>query len=178
VRTLDQLRADVLLDLLTGKTTTTSSSTGTVDIRVELETLLGLSEAAGEIPGWGPVIADVARQVTATTRKHTYTVTDHGEPVWTGTSRRRPTNHQTRTVEAQNPSCVFPGCRMPATECDIDHTRAWAEGGPTVTDNLSPLCRHDHRLKHAGWKLKRIRPGIYQWTSPLAHTYQTGPDQP
>ena len=151
-----------------------------MDITVDLGVLAGLSETPGELNGYGPVIADIARQVARdqTTSTHRVTVTDHGEPVWTGTTRRRPTTHQTRHVETTIPTCVFPGCRMPATECDLDHTRAWAEGGPTTTDNLSPLCRHDHRLKHAGWKMKRIRPGIYQWTSPLGHTYTTGPDPP
>ena len=177
-RTIDQLRADILLDLLDGNA---ASDTGmsTVDIRVELTTL-ELADEPGEIPGWGPVIADVARQVVEdqSSSKFNITVTDDGHPVWTGTTRRRPTTHQARQVQTENPTCVFPGCRMPAPDCDIDHTRAWVEGGPTVTDNLSPLCRHDHRLKHAGWKLKRIRPGIYEWTSPLGHSYTTGPDAP
>jgi Domain of unknown function (DUF222)/HNH endonuclease len=179
-RTIDQLRADIFLDLLHGRARKQGGDKGVVDITVDLATLAGLSETPGELNGYGPVIADVARQIARdqATSTHRVTVTDHGEPVWTGTTRRRPTTHQQHQVEASTPSCVFPGCRMPAAECDIDHTRAWAEGGPTTTDNLSPLCRHDHRLKHAGWKMKRIRPGIYRWTSPLGHTYTTGPDAP
>ena len=178
-RSIDQLRADIFLDLLHGRAHQPGDR-GTVDITVELTTLAGLSETPGELNGYGPVIADIARQVAheQTRSTHRVTVTENGEPVWTGTTRRRPTVHQTRQIEVQNPTCVFPGCRMPATECDLDHTRAWAEGGPTITDNLSPLCRHDHRLKHSGWRMKRIRPGIYQWTSPLGHTYTTGPDPP
>ena len=32
--------------------------------------------------------------------------------------------------------------------------------------------------RSADIQLKQIRPGIYQWTSPLGHTYTTRPDQP
>jgi hypothetical protein len=66
------------------------------------------------------------------------------------------------------------GCWMPATDCDLDHTQAWAEGGPTEIGNLAPLCRHDHRLKHqANWQLQPISPGQYTWTSPHGHAYTT-----
>jgi hypothetical protein len=37
------------------------SGGGTVDITVDLRTLLGLTEEPGELGGWGPVIADIAR---------------------------------------------------------------------------------------------------------------------
>jgi hypothetical protein len=67
---------------------------------------------------------------------------------------------------------------MPATDCDLDHNHDWAQGGPTEPGNLAPLCRHDHVIKHKGWKTRQTRPGIFQLTSPLGHTYTTGPDPP
>jgi len=180
-RTMDQVRADVFADLLNGRHLKQGKGRGMVDINVELTTLAGLSENPGELRGYGPIIADVARQVAEDqpTAEHRVTVTEGGEPIWTGTTRRRPTTHQQRQVEARNPTCVFPGCRMPAAESDLDHTHDWAEGGPTEVDNLAPLCRHDHQLKHtASWRLERAGPGHYQWTTPLGHTYTVGPDPP
>jgi hypothetical protein len=180
-RTMDQVRADVFVDLLNGRHLKHEKGRGLVDINVELITLAGLSENPGELRGYGPVIADIARQVAETQSKaeHRVTVTEDGAPIWTGTTRRRPTTHQKRQVEARNPTCVFPGCRMPAAESDLDHTHPWADGGPTEVDNLAPLCRHDHQLKHTpGWKLKPTRPGIYHWTTPLGHTYTVGPEPP
>ncbi|HSJ83493.1 MAG TPA: DUF222 domain-containing protein, partial [Acidimicrobiia bacterium] len=156
-RTLDQIRADILLDLLNGRTTEQSQGDGAVvDIRVDLTTLTGLDDNPGEIPGWGPVIADIARQVAEDQDKSEWrtTVTDqNGKVVHVGTTRRRPTTSQRRKVEAVAHTCVFPGCRMPARNSDLDHRQAWTEGGPTEEDNLEPLCRHDHQLKHAGWNL-------------------------
>jgi len=143
---------------------------------------MGLSENPGEIPGWGPVISDIARQVVSEEpdAEHRVIVTDPdtGAVLWNGITRRRPNTGQKRHVQTRNPTCVFPGCRMPASDCDLDHTQAWSEGGPTLIDNLAPGCRHDHRLKDKGWTLERVRPGNYRWTSPLGHTYINGTDLP
>jgi hypothetical protein len=129
----------------------------------------------------GPVIADIARQVTREQESSEWriTITDpDGQPVMVTTTRRRPTRFQRRLVEARNPTCVFPGDRTPAANCDLDHRHPWAEGGPTSSHNLAPCCRHHHQLKDHGWKLEMIKPGHYRWTSPLGHTYTVGPDPP
>ncbi len=97
--------------------------------------------------------------------------------VWNGTTRRRPTATERRYILARQPVCVFPGCRMPARDSDLDHTVDYAKGGRTHPHNLGPLCRHHHRLKHeAGWKLEQPKPGHFIWTSPLGHTYHS-PDR-
>ena len=175
-RTMDQLRADVYLDLLDGTKHKTRSS-GVVHMTVDLDTLAGLTDHPGDLNGFAPVISDIARQVAdqQPDGKWRYTVTDTptGEPIHTGITRRRPTVSQQRAVEARDQTCVFPGCRMPAADCDLDHHTSWAEGGATVPGNLGPLCRPDHRLKHNGWTLQRLPQGQYQWTSRLGHTYIT-----
>ncbi|MGH8949465.1 MAG: DUF222 domain-containing protein, partial [Acidimicrobiia bacterium] len=67
-RCIDLIRADIFLDLLTGSHEETNGADGAVvDIKADLPTLLGLAETPGEIPGWGPVIADVTRQLDANT---------------------------------------------------------------------------------------------------------------
>jgi len=174
-RNMDQIRADVLLDLLQGRQLGhPRGNRGTVDIQVDLTTLAGLADNPGELGGYGPVIADIARQVVEEQpdAEWRYTITDdQGQVVHNGTTRRRPTINQTRNVEARNPICVFPGCRMPASECDLDHNQPWAEGGLTDPSNLAPLCRHDHVVRHHGWTIQQTRPGSYQWTSPLGSTY-------
>jgi Domain of unknown function (DUF222) len=179
-RSTDQIRADVFADLVTGRGLIAAPA-GSVDITVDLTTLTGLSELPGEIPGWGPVIADIARQVAIAQERGQWRVTvtdpDNGQVVWNGTTRRRPTAAERRFIQATQPVCVFPGCRMPARDSDLDHTEDFAKGGRTHPHNLGPLCRHHHRLKHeAGWKLEQPQPGKFIWTSPLGHTYHS-PDR-
>jgi hypothetical protein len=68
---------------------------------------------------------------------------------------------------------------MPAVDCDLDHRRPWAYGGPTKTSNLAPLCRHNHNTKHrCGWTYHQLPNGDYLWTSRLGHTYTTSGHPP
>lgn len=182
-RNLDQLRADVLLDLLEGQDCQGTPTRGTINIHVGLDTLAALSEAPGELAGFGPVIADVARQVadqrTGAEWRWTVTHPETGLPIHRGITRRRPNADQRRDVESRHPTCVFPGCRMPASDCDLDHRTPWSEQGPTSVANLAPLCRHDHRIRHqAGWAHKALPDGDHQWTSPLGHRYTTSGRSP
>ena len=181
-RTMDQLRADVYLDLLCG-TNHTTTSRGVVDLRIDLTTLAELNNHPGDLAGYGPVIADIARRVakdeTDTEWRYTITNPNNGQPIHTGTTRRRPSAAQRRNVEARNPICVFPGCRMPAVGSDLDHRTRWADGGATEEGNLGPLCRHDHCIRHQhGWAYRPLPNGDHQWTSRLGHTYTTSGTPP
>jgi hypothetical protein len=176
-RTMDQLRADVFLDLLQGRIHG-SRAKGTVDIRVDMKTLAELADHPGELAGYGPVIADIARQTARNQQagEWRFTVTDaeEGGTVGAGVTRRRPTASQKRAVHASDETCVFPGCRMPATDCDLDHRIPYSENGATTPSNLVPLCRHDHRIRHeAGWKHERRAGGGHVWISRLGHRYVT-----
>ncbi|MDR9451104.1 MAG: DUF222 domain-containing protein [Acidimicrobiia bacterium] len=183
-RTMDQLRADVFLDLLEGRHMGgRGHDRGVVDLQVDLTTLIGLTEAAGELAGYGPIVADLARQVTEQQHESqwrwTVTDPDTGQLLHQGTTRRRPTGPQRRGVESRDRTCVFPGCRMPATSCDLDHRIPWSHGGPTRRRYLAPMCRHDHGNRHlCGWAYRPLPNGDYLWTSPLGHTYTTSGKPP
>jgi Domain of unknown function (DUF222)/HNH endonuclease len=181
-RSIDQLRTDILLDRLEVDRSTTGRR-GVVDLDIDLTTLAGLDANPAEIPGFGPIVADVARKVAASQHHTEWRVTvtdpDCGTVVWNGVTRRRPTVTQRRYLEARHRCCVFPGCRMPAMNSDIDHTRDFAKGGATDVSNLGPLCRHHHRLKHQGeWRLEQLEPGRFRWTSRLGHVYTVRPGPP
>jgi hypothetical protein len=179
MRSLDQIRADVFLDLLAGHPLdSTSNRRGSVDLLVDLATLAGLSEAPGELGGYGPIIADISRRVAEAQElaEWRYRVTDpeNGTVVAEGTTRRRPSRKLRRTVEGRDPRCVFPGCRVPARRCDFDHTRPWAIAKETSAENGAPICEGDHVVRHdAGWNYQRMSDGDYLWTSPFGLQYTT-----
>ena len=126
----------------------------------------------------------LARRVAAdnTDAEWRYVLTDpvSGEITATGITRRRPSAAQRRLIEARYPTCLFPGCRMPARQCDLDHRIPWSEGGPTLCRYLGPGCRHDHvTVRHRiGWTYRRLPNGDHLWTSPLGHTYTTSGTPP
>jgi hypothetical protein len=165
--------ADVAIDLLLGRADQDTGGGGT-HLNVDLATLAEPSNTPGELAGYGPVIADIARQAAQdlSGTEWTYSVTDEGgEVVATGFTRRRPTASQRRSVEARFQTCASPGCRMPGYDCDLDHRKPFSEGGRTHEDNLGPLCRHHHMAKHhASWHQERLPDGNHLWMSPLDTT--------
>jgi hypothetical protein len=87
-----------------------------------------------------------------------------------------PTNVLRHTLHIRQRSCSAPGCRRPATGCDLDHTRPYAQGGRTCECGLAPLCRRHHRAKQAyGWKLEQPQPGVLVWRLPHGRTYRVEP---
>jgi 5-methylcytosine-specific restriction endonuclease McrA len=89
----------------------------------------------------------------------------------------RPPAAMRRAIQARDQQCMFPTCRRPAIQSDLDHTLAHHLGGPTCACNLAALCRHHHRAKGSGrWTLIHLWPGVLLWISPTAHWYLTGPD--
>ena len=50
-------------------------------------------------------------------------------------------------VRCRDLTCRAPGCDRPASDCDLDHTIPYSDGGPTHASNLKCLCRQHHLVK-------------------------------
>jgi hypothetical protein len=73
-----------------------------VEVRVGLGTLLGVVNEPGEIAGWGPVSASVARTVVVRQRNSEWrfaVVDDEGQLLFDGITRRRPTLESTADAD-------------------------------------------------------------------------------
>ncbi|OZB85806.1 HNH endonuclease signature motif containing protein [Microbacterium sp. 13-71-7] len=80
---------------------------------------------------------------------------DRGQIVSIGTTARLFNAVQRRAIVLRDRECVIPGCRIPATWCEIHHVREWARGGTTHTSNGVALCWHHHRtLESSGWRIR------------------------
>ncbi|MGH7291965.1 MAG: DUF222 domain-containing protein, partial [Myxococcota bacterium] len=82
-------------------------------------------------------------------------------------------------VRSRDMTCRFPGCKEPATNCDLDHTIPWPYG-PTQATNLKCLCRKHHLLKtfwagNPGWRDRQLPDGTVIWTAPDGRTHVTTP---
>jgi hypothetical protein len=175
---------------------------GVVEVVVSLDTLLGCCDLPAELPGIGPVTAQVARQAVnqmpdARWRFSLYDpvgrLTYHGTagaggagpapsgpgPDGRDAGRRRPGAELAAFVKARDRACMAPGCRRPARRCDIDHTVDWVKGGKTVHCNLGLLCRLHHLFKHAsGCELEQPTSGVFLWRTPAGMHYRTRSDLP
>ena len=50
-------------------------------------------------------------------------------------------------TQGRDATCRWPGCTIPATQCQLDHRIEYHQGGPTSPDNLVNLCQHHHNIK-------------------------------
>ncbi|BBZ79876.1 hypothetical protein MANY_52130 [Mycolicibacterium anyangense] len=190
-RTMRQRRADALAALASGASTmrcgcgsndcavkpTSSPDTGHIVIHLlaEAATVSGEGNAAGFLPGFGAVPADVVQSLAARARLR---------PVIGGSELQaepgyRPSQALADFVRCRDLTCRFPGCDRPAEVADIDHTVPYPLG-PTHPSNLKLLCRAHHLLKTfygspGGWADRQMPDGTVIWTSPNGRTYTTKP---
>jgi hypothetical protein len=155
---------------------------GGVDVRVTIPytALLGADDQPGEIAGYGPIPAAVARDLAARgTWRRILTDPTTGRPLDYGTTRYRPPAHLAGLVITRDQTCQFPGCRVPAHRCDLDHNIPYnpTDGtGPTNEFNLGPRCRGHHQVKQTpGWSVTPHPDGCTTWTTPTGHVYHSQP---
>jgi len=152
--------------------------TPAVHVSVPLATLFGLDEQPGELAGYGPIPAALARRIAADpTGTWRRLITDErGRLLDYGRSTYRPPQDLTEHVIARDRTCRFPNCNRQARHCELDHQRAWEAGGTTNATNLLALCSRHHHGKHeAPWTPNRQPDGSIKWTSPTGHTYLEPP---
>lgn len=173
-RNIEMKRADALTaiasDFLSSNSKKIENSKRpiSINVTVDLPTLLGLAENPAELEGHGPIPASIARKLAADGKWRKF-VTDPltGNLLDMGRSHYLPSQYLVDFLTARDRTCRFPGCSHPARLSDIDHAKSWEEGGHTNPENLGFLCRRHHRLKtHGGWRLKSHVDGSCTWTSP------------
>ncbi|WP_374315370.1 DUF222 domain-containing protein, partial [Microbacterium sp.] len=170
-RTVDQTRADVLGDLLIdGNTDTHPQARGiraTVTVTVPALALLAGDDAdrhgqglgPATVEGIGPIPLPVAKELCGGEESWMRVLThpETGIILSVGRTQYRPPPGLRKLVRWRADRCMAPGCGIPASRCEIDHTIAWEHGGPTALTNHAPLCTGHHTVKHhGGWTVHHI----------------------
>ena len=185
-RTMDERRADLLADLLSGRLrnpdlvlpTPVNPGKPLVQLLMPMTSLFGLTDDPCELLGYGPATAETAREIAATAvwRRLLFdpasgALLDHGRTTYT------PPAALADFVKARDVYCRFPGCGHKAVNGELDHLTAYADGGSTSDINLAGLCVRHHHLKHAGggWQVRALPDGGLEWTTPTGHTHVTRP---
>ncbi len=180
-RSKDMLRADALAAIASNYLASTLDEVTphrrplTVNVTIDLPTLMGLAENPGELAGYGPIPASVAREIAADARWKRF-VTDPitGNLLDFGREHYEPPQALKDFLIARDRTCRFPGCRRSAILADLDHAESWRSGGETSPENLGALCRRHHKMKtHHGWQLESFADGSCIWRSPLGKEFFT-----
>ncbi len=186
-RTMDQIRADVMIDLLLAAAAETVTASGAEAIRGHVQVTLpaavlaGASDAPADLAGCGPVDADLIREMAGLAPGWDRLYIDACSGLVSATDRYRPTAEMRRHLRARDGRCRFPGCAASVLLCDLDHTEEYSRGGSTTCENLSHLCRRHHALKHPDvddryrWSARQLSGGQIEWTSPHGQTFVDHP---
>ena len=179
LRTMDMKRADALSEIagiavsLSADEAKSHRRSVSVNVTIDLPTLLGLKDNPGQLAGYGVLPAPIMRALAGEgkwrrfiTDPNTGTLLDYGRDSY------QPPQDLVDYLIARDRTCRFPGCRQSAARADIDHAEAWEDGGETSAANLGALCRRHHRMKTTGgWKLTSSEDGSCNWESPDGHRY-------
>ncbi|YAL83858.1 DUF222 domain-containing protein [Dermacoccaceae bacterium W4C1] len=200
-RTLGQLMADTLTHrCITGGSGAIEDAVSVeLSVVMDASTLLGRSEHPARLTGYGPIPADLAREIACgTVPDEGYSAgADHlarvrgqrwirrllTDPV-TGIATELDTRRRTfdeaarRFIAARDHHCRQPFCDAPVRH--IDHIHGHASGGATSIDNGQGLCERGNYAKEIpGWT-SRVGPdpGSILVTTPTGHQYLTRPSPP
>ena len=189
-RTLDQIRADVIADLLIeGRTDLHPAEArgirATVAVTVPVLALLESAHEGAEpavVEGVGPIPVERARELAGGAEGWMRVLThpETGMVLSVGRDRYSPPPSLRRLVKWRADRCMGPGCGMPASRCEIDHRIAWEHGGETRLENLNPFCKGHHIVKHhGGWTVREVEGsfGAVEWISPTGRRYLVQPER-
>ncbi len=183
-RLADVRRAQALIELIdlgeaSDPAVRSARAAPAVAVTVSLATLLGADDEPGELAGYGPIPASMARRIAANpTSTWRRLVTDPlGQVIDYGRTRYKPPPDLDAFVRARDQVCTFPNCYRRSINCDLDHIQPWDDGGTTTAVNLTALCPRHHHAKHdAGWRVSRDgTTGVTRWTSPTRRRYANQP---
>ena len=159
---VDQVRADALVDLVTG-------GGGRAELCVVVDAAALVrgevhGEESCEVPGVGPVSVRAARSLLG--EAFCTLVVTKGTDITTVTSPTRFVPRKVRSaLHARDRCCVVPGCGS-TYHLEIDHWAVdFAATGPTELANLCLLCSVHHRQKTNGILVVGGGPGKW-WTRP------------
>lgn len=87
---------------------------------------------------------------------------------------RTPNRQQRRALAAMYATCAHPDCTVPITQCKAHHIVWYSKQGPTLLDNLLPVCeRHHHLLHEGGWSVSMTPDRTVTWLRPDRIVWRT-----
>jgi hypothetical protein len=154
-----------------------------VNVTMDLLTLFWLREHPGELAGYGPVPAAIARELAADAQEWSRFVYDPvtGYLLDVGPKRYVPPKPLRRFVKARDVFCRFPGSTRKAIYGDDDHIEAFdrtgnGHGGSTSASNLGSQSRKSHRAKtHGGFTVHGDANAELTWITSTGRTYTSRP---
>jgi hypothetical protein len=182
-RTHAQIMADTLVERVTGQTTADAVPVA-VNLIMSAETMLGTSDAPADIPGYGPIPAEIARRLillgvdatTTSTIRRLYVRPADGTLVSMDARSRCFPKNLAHFISLRDQRCRVPYCDAPVEQ--IDHADPHRRGGATTAINGDGTCGdHNHSKEADGWTYTVLAtndgPHTLDIRTPTGHTYRS-----
>jgi hypothetical protein len=176
-RTLDQLRADIAMDLLLSGMGGPSERTE-VFLHVDLATYLGVNDSPAILAGRGPIAASVARRIISgsdTTLRRVLTDPRSGQAIELSPTRYPLDPAHDEFVRVRDRECRQPGCTRPAQNCGVEATRAQGEPAGAADQPVTYCSRHRKLKSQPGWNYEVTPDGTVNVATPAGRTHSTTP---
>jgi len=153
-RTTAQRRADALRELARrqldgGELPQVGGQRPHLTLTADVATLARLEGSRAADMDWGqPVPAETLRRIACDASLTCVLVSESGEPLSVGRTRRTFTAAQRRALALRDRGCAL--CGRPAGWCSGHHLRHWIDDGDTDVRNGALLCTRCHRKVHEG----------------------------
>ena len=184
-RSRGQVMADTLVERVTGRDAAAPTPIA-VNLVLTDETLLGGDNAPGDIDGYGPIPAAVARglvfgavtdQRARATLRRLYAHPRSGALVAMESRARLFPRGLAAFIGLRDQRCRTPYCDAPIRH--RDHAQPWAHGGPTTATNALGSCECCNYTKEAdGWRVSTSvdenHTHTAEFTTPTGHRYRSG----
>jgi Domain of unknown function (DUF222) len=180
-RSRDQIMADTLVERLTGQTKATDVN-AELQIVMDLDALLDAdNRKSAELAGYGPLPADLARDILATSKGRLWWRRLYASPVGgplTGGDphRRNFDGYLRKLIMWRDRECRDPYCEAPIRH--IDHIHRYIDGGLTIYSNGRGECERGNYVREMpGWKVESLSSGLdgqphtIKITTPTGHSY-------
>jgi uncharacterized protein DUF222 len=180
-RCRDQIMADTLVERITGQAQA-SDVNAELQIVMDLGALLDANEpTTPELAGYGPLPADIACDILATSKgrlwwRRLYAAPVGGPLAGGDPDRRRFDGHLRKLIMWRDKRCRDSFCDAPIRH--IDHIDRYADGGLTIYPNGRGECeRGNYAREMPGWKVQAVSSGLdgqqhtITITTPTGHTY-------
>jgi hypothetical protein len=200
-RTKGQVMADELVDRVLGRrrtggtedhedaegvetTSGAARASRSIDLNLVMshEALLGTADHEARLAGFGPIPAELAREIVARSL-------GAGEEVWLRRLHASPTTGElvamdsrarlfpaglARLIRLRDQDCRTPWCGAPIRH--VDHVVPHGAGGPTSATNGQGLCEACNYAKAAPrWRARPGPGGTVTTTTPTGHSLSTRP---
>jgi hypothetical protein len=179
-RSRGQIMADTLVERITGQTAADAVPV-TVNLVVSDQTLFAGDTEPAWLTGYGPVLADHARHLSAravadahAALRRLYATPATGTLVAMDSVARAFPKNLALFLDLRDQSCRTPYCDAPIRH--HDHIAAYADGSATSAENGQGLCEYCNHAKQApGWQTRPLgrspdQPHEVETTLPAGHT--------